>query len=121
MANTPAPTDRDRFWLEHEAAQSASKQTVKGYAAEHELSLHAFYQARKRLRALGLLPPGRRHPRSKKVAGESLSFSKVNLTGVPRTPAEFRLSLPNGFVLEWSGNEWPAPVVDLLERLTSPR
>ena len=121
MTNTPEPTERDRFWLDHEAALSASKQTAKAYAAERDLSLHAFYQARKRLRALGLLPAGGRRPRPKKVAGESLSFSKVTLTPPPRVSAEFRLSLPNGFVLEWSGSEWPAPVVELLERLTSLR
>jgi hypothetical protein len=53
MTDSPAPTERDRFWLDHEAAVAASGQTAKGYAAEHGLSFHAFYQARKRLRALG--------------------------------------------------------------------
>ncbi len=57
---THQPTERDRDWLDHEAAITTSGQSAKAYAAEHELSLHALYQARKRLRALGLLPAARR-------------------------------------------------------------
>ncbi len=39
-----AATERDRFWLDHEAAIAASGQTAKAYAAEQGLSLHALYQ-----------------------------------------------------------------------------
>ena len=49
------PSERDQFWLDHEAVQVASGQTAKEYAAAQGLSLDSFYQARKRLRALGLL------------------------------------------------------------------
>ena len=58
------PSERDQFWLDHEAAAAAAGQTSKEYAAVQGLSLHAFYQARKRLRALSLLAaaPGRRKP-----------------------------------------------------------
>ena len=115
------PTERDRFWLDHEAALAPSELTAKAYAAEHGLSLHALYQARKRLRALGLLPKPvvRRLP--KKPSAKAVAFSKVAL-GSPRlSPAEFRLSLPGGCVLEWSGAELPAAVLDLVERLTSSR
>ncbi len=116
------PTERDRYWLGHESALTVSGQTAKSYAAEHELSLHAFYQARKRLRAQGLLPAGRSRTGSKKAARKSVSFSKVELTPPPsRMQAEFRLGLPNGLTLEWSGSELPAPVVELLERLLQPR
>ena len=47
MTTTATPTERDRFWLEHEAKLSASGQTAKAYAAAHDLSLHALYQSRK--------------------------------------------------------------------------
>jgi len=62
-------TERDQFWLDHEAALAGSGLTTKEYAAEHGLSFHAFYQARKRLRALGLLPPAdqKRKPTKKPV------------------------------------------------------
>ncbi len=119
MGTTVKATERDQFWLDHEAAYAASELTAKAYAAEQGLSHHALYQARKRLRSLGLLPPAvrRRKPGSVRPA----SFSKVALQTPIPSQAEFRLSLPNGFVLEWSGAELPSGVVDLLERLTSPR
>jgi hypothetical protein len=124
MAARGAPTERDRFWLDHEAAVAASELTTKAYAAEHGLSLHAFYQARKRLRALGLLTTGaaRRSPRREKATPpRPVTFSKVEVR-VPRpAPAAFRLSLPGGAVLEWSGEKLPPAVVDLVERLSSPR
>ena len=80
-----APTERDRFWLDHEAKLAASGLTAKAYVGEHGLSLHALYQARKRLRALGLLAPGapRRSPKPGKAKPEApprpVSFSKVEV------------------------------------------
>jgi len=52
MSEFREPTERDRFWLDHEAAIKSSGQTAKDYAAAQDLSLHSLYQARKRLRAL---------------------------------------------------------------------
>jgi len=49
MGATRKATERDRFWLDHEAALAKSGQTAKAYAAAQGLSQHAFYQARKRL------------------------------------------------------------------------
>lgn len=119
MGTTREPTERDQFWLDHEAALSGSDLTAKAYAAEQGLSLHALYQARKRLRALGLLPRPARQP--KQDSSRSVAFSRVEVRSPRPAPAEFRLSLPNGFVLEWSGAALPPTVVDLLERLTLPR
>jgi hypothetical protein len=124
MRRREAPTERDRFWLDHESKLATSEVTAKAYAAEHGLSLHAFYQARKRLRALGLLTTGapRRSPkRGVKLAPRPVTFSKVEVRGPRPSSAEFRLSLPGGAVLEWSGEKLPPAVVDLVERLTSPR
>ena len=120
MGTTAKPTERDQFWLDHEAALAASDQTAKAYAAEHDLSHHAFYQARKRLRALGLMPSASRRAQ-KKVSPKAVAFSEVELRAPRVSSAEFRLSLPNGFVLEWSGAELPSAVVDLVERLTLSR
>ncbi|MCP5055135.1 MAG: hypothetical protein GY937_00245 [bacterium] len=117
MGKTDEPTERDRFWLEHEAVLAKSSLTAKAYAAEHGLSMHALYQARKRLRAMGwLAKPGKQ--RRKGSPRGTVAFSKVEV-GRPTQAAEFRLSLPNGFVLEWSGAELPPAVVGLVERLTS--
>jgi transposase InsO family protein len=122
MPDSHPPTERDRFWLDHEAALAASDQTAKAYAAEQGLSLHALYQARKRLRALGLLPPSRSRRRPSKPEPPSVAFSKVELASPPAMARpDFRLSLPNGLVLEWSGAELPEAVVELVERLTRPQ
>lgn len=120
MGRAGKPTERDRFWLDHEAALSKSGLTAKGYAAEHGLSLHAFYQARKRLRKLGWLEAPAKVGGKKEPSPKSVAFSKIDVRE-SSPPAGFRLSLPNGFVLEWSGAELPPAVMGLVERLTSPR
>ncbi len=116
-----ASTERDRFWLDHEAAIAASGQTAKAYAAEQGMSLHALYQSRKRRRAVAEMPKPVSRGSSPKPNRKPVSFSQVELRPPQLAPAEFRLSLPNGFVLEWSGPELPQGVMTLVERLTSPR
>ena len=122
MTDVREPMKRDRYWLDHEGKLSASGLTAKAYAAERALSLHAFYQSRKQLRALGLLE------RTRAVRGErknreakSMAFSRVEVASPRRSNRDFRLSLPNGVVLEWSGGELPSPVIELVERLTQSR
>ena len=121
MSDFPKPTERDRYWLDHEAAIESSGQTAKDYAAAQELSLHALYQARKRLRALGLLETARAVRSDRKKPAKRTSFAKVDWTPPAKSSSEFRLTLPNGLVLEWSGGDLPSPVVDLVERLTQSR
>ncbi len=115
------PTERDQFWLDHERTQGASGQTAKEYAAAQGLSLHAFYQARKRLRALGLLAaaPDRSKSARKRSRGKAVSFSKIAVTPAVADP-RFRLELPGGMALEWSGGDVPESVAVLLERLARP-
>ncbi len=108
-------TERDRFWLKHHDAQVASGDTAKVYAAAHGISVQALYQSRKRLRALGLLAPGRPARRSREATAR---FSKVAVAPVSVIePPRFRIELPNGAVLEWSGAASVGPVADLLERM----
>ena len=108
-------TERDRFWLKHHEAQVASGDTAKVYAAARGISVQALYQSRKRLRALGLLPPGRSRRGSKEARAR---FSKVAVDPVPAIePPRFRIELPNGAVLEWSGAASVGPVADLVERM----
>ncbi len=117
----PKSTERDQFWLDHETAQGASGQTAKEYAAAQGLSLQAFYQARKRLRALGLLAaaPARRKPIRTVSPVNGVSFSKIAVTPVA-TDSRVRLELPGGMALEWSGGDVPESVAVLLERLAHP-
>ncbi len=121
MTDSPTATERDRFWLDHEAALASSGQTAKAYAAEQEVSLHALYQARKRLRALGLLAKRRTRGVHATASPKTVGFSQVEWVPPRGSQPDFRLCLPNGVVLEWSGAEWPSPVVELVERLTQPR
>ena len=108
-------TKRDQFWLRHHEAQVASGGSAKVYASTHGISVQALYQSRKRLRALGLLPPGRSRTRSREAAAR---FSKVAVAPVAAIePPRFRIELPNGAVLEWSGAASLGPVADLLERM----
>jgi len=111
---SPATSERDRFWLKHHEAQRASGETAKAYAASVGISVRELYQARKRLRERGLLAPGR-----SKVA-TTPRFSKVAVTASASSAIEeprFRITLPNGAVLEWSGAASLAPVGDLVERI----
>ncbi len=117
---TATPSERDQFWLDHEAKIAASGQTAKEYAAKHELSLHALYQSRKRLRSLGLFPAARRKAtRASKATG----FSRVRLSSIePSAPtARFYLRFPAGVTLEWSGDAIPASVIQRVERLVQHR
>ena len=115
---TRQPSERDQFWLDHDAAQAASGQSAKEYAAAQGVSLHAFYQARKRLRALGLLAAaaGRRRAAGKPSRGKAVSFSKIAVTPGVADP-RFRLELPGGMALAWPGGDVPESVAVLLERL----
>ena len=115
-------SDRDRFWLNHHEAQVASGQSGKTYVAERDLSLHAFDQARKRLRAIGALPPAR--ARKQKALGElapGIRFAKVAVTA-PRTETpRLRIELANGIAVEWSGSIEIGPVLALVERIAQLR
>jgi hypothetical protein len=80
-------TERDRFWLDHEKAISKSGQSAKAYAAEQGLSLHALYQARKRLKAEGHLASGKITPARERRTqpGAGVAFSKIELASdLPR-------------------------------------
>ena len=115
------PSERDRFWMDHNAAQASSGQTAKDYAAAQDLSLHAFYQARKRLRALGLLAPAAtcRKTAGRPLKGKTVSFSKIAVAKAAPDP-RFRLELPGGLALEWAGDDVPESVIALLGRLARP-
>jgi hypothetical protein len=111
MGSQRPASDRDRFWLRHHEAQRASGRSAKEYAASAEISVQALYQARKRLQRRGLLARGRA-PRA--VA----RFAKVAVAPAPGVEEpRFRIELPNGAVLEWSGAASIGPVGDLVERM----
>jgi len=111
MGDRGSASERDRFWLKHHEGQLASGKDAKQYAASAGISVQALYQARKRLRARGLLAPGRLRPGVAR-------FAKVAVARAPGIEEpRFRIELPNGAVLEWSGAASVGPVADLVERM----
>lgn len=86
---TPRLTDRQREYLEHLRRWEASGQTLKAYAAEHDLELRVLYDFKKRLVGKGLWPSRRSTPR----------FVRAQLIdGEPAVGC--RVHLPNGAVVE---------------------
>jgi len=113
-------SERDRFWLEHHEAQVASGQTGKEYVAKHDLSLHAFYQGRKRLRSIGVLPPARTEKTKTTVAvkaSRAVRFAKVAVSAPRAEESRLRIQLTNGIAMEWSGVTEAGAIVELIERI----
>ena len=97
-------TDRDRSWLRHHRACEQSGLTAKAYAKQHQLSIQGLYQARKRLRSLGVLtaaaePPSKTGPRP------GSGFARVDLSAA--ASPRYRVRLPNGALVEWEGASGP--------------
>jgi hypothetical protein len=102
MAGKRSPlTDRDRYWLRQQKSWEKSELSAKEYARKHKLSIHGFYQARKRLRAIGALDAA--PPRSAKAKSRpSGAFTRVELPANTRGP-RYRVRLSNGALVEWEG------------------
>jgi hypothetical protein len=110
-------SERDRLWLEHHEAQVASGQTAKEYVAEHDLSLQAFYQGRKRLRSIGVLPPARAKSAKTPGASQTVRFAKVAVSAPRAEESRLRIQLANGIAMEWSGVTEADAIVERVERL----
>lgn len=67
MSKSRNLTDRQRFWLEHLRACERSGQSLKGYAAEHNLDVGALYEAKSRLKRKGLVSPDENRARFVRV------------------------------------------------------
>ena len=93
-------TDRDRYWFGHHAECEKSGLSAKAYARRHRLSVHSFYQARKRLRGLGALEVGAER-RSKAKPGSGGGFARVEVATASRP--RYRVRLSNGALVEWEG------------------
>jgi len=83
-------TERQRYWLSHIEACEASGESLKAYAAAHGFAAGAIYAAKKVLIRKGLLgqSPGR--------------FRRVHAV-VPGPGCEWRVDLPNGAAVGFSG------------------
>ena len=102
MAGKRVPlTDRDRYWLRQQASWEKSGLSAKEYARKRGLSIQAFYQSRKRLRAIGALDAApARSSKAKRRSGSG--FTRVEVPAPTRGP-RYRVRLPNGALVEWEG------------------
>jgi hypothetical protein len=110
-------TERDRVWVRHLERIEAEGIAAKIYAAREGLSVHALYQAKKRLRQQGAWP---------EANGSAVepTFTRVRLVETApaaATPWALRLRLPSGAVLEWSVTPGADLLGTLLERVSSAR
>jgi len=95
-------SERQRYWLKHIRAAERAGEPLKTYAKRLGLSAHSMYEAKRRLRAYGLLAPAA--PR--KAAGRTPmppGFARVAVEPRAAAPsASLRVRLASGALLEWS-------------------
>ena len=96
MSKVSALTARQQFWLEHLRVCARRGQSWSSYAAEQGLSISAFQQAKSRLQQRGLWL----------AAGPG--FVRVQAAPSPPVASVYRVSLPNGVVVESAGDDWSA-------------
>ncbi len=84
-------TEHQRNWLGRLRACEASGKRFTAYAAEHGFQVRAMYDAKKILVKKGILPRTQRN-RFQRVQAEVVSVG-----------GEWRIQLPNGVVVDFSG------------------
>ena len=96
MSKDSSLTPRQQTWVEHLRQWAARGQSLSGCAAEQRLKVSSLYEAKAQARV---------------VAGACMQFVRVH----PVRPVEavqlpplFRVSLPNGVVVEAAGGELSA-------------
>lgn len=84
-------TERQCYWLEQIRACEASGKSVAAYAAEHGFEAQAMYGAKKVLVKKGVLP---------RTQGVRFQRAETTIIG---NDSEWRIRLPNGVSVEFSG------------------
>jgi hypothetical protein len=88
-------TERQQFWLAH--IRACGRGSLKAYAAAHDLHVSSLYEAKSKLRRLGVLeesPPRVTPSRLVRVPPEAVR---------PSAPTMCRIHLRNGTVVEVAG------------------
>jgi hypothetical protein len=105
---SPALSERQGYWLKHIRTAERQGEPLKHYAARLGLPVHSLYEAKRRLRALGVVAPA---PARR---AESPRFARVTVKAPSgSTVSPLRVRLGSGAVLEWS----EAPQGDALREL----
>ena len=93
--SAPQLSERQRYWFQHIRAAERTGEALKHYAKRNHLSEHSLYEAKRRLRELGVIAP---------VAPRQTGtprFARVAVLEAPRS-SPLRARLASGAVLEWS-------------------
>ena len=86
-----ALTEHQRYWLERIQACEASGKSITAYAAEHGFPARAMYDAKKVLVRKGVLP-----------RTQGVRFQRTQTTAAS-SDSEWRIRLPNGVAVDFSG------------------
>ena len=93
-------TDRQQFWLKHIRAAESRGEALTHYAERKRLSASSLYEAKRRLRELGVI--GRAATRTKATP----RFARVEVVSAPDSAgvvsSPLRVRLGSGAVLEWA-------------------
>lgn len=112
-SKTERLSDRQRSWLMHVQRAEGRDEALTEYAKRHGLKVSSLYEARRRLRRAGLLPPAEGTSSRKASRRGFVALAVRREPAAVETRGGFRIQLPNGTVLEWS----EAPAAERLREL----
>ena len=99
MSKLLSLTPRQRFWVEHLRQCAERSQSLSAYAAEYGLKVGSLYEAKSQMRRRRLWPV---------PAPQFVRVQPVRPAEASPPPTVFRVSLPNGVVVEATGGELSA-------------
>ena len=99
MSKGSSLTPRQQFWAEHLRQCAERGQSLAAYAAAHGLKVGGLYEAKSHLRRRGLWPA---------AASRFVRVQPTRAGEAPLVPTVYRVSLPNGVVVETAGGELSA-------------
>ena len=99
MSKSSSSTPRQRFWIDHLRQCAERGQSLSAYAVEHGLKVGSLYEAKSQLRQRGLWPV---------PAPQFVRVQPARPAEAAPLPTVFRVSLPNGVVVEAAGGELSA-------------
>ena len=99
MSKGSSLTPRQQFWAEHLRQCAERGQSLAAYAAEHGLKVGGLYEAKSQVRRRGLWPA---------AASRFVRVQPTRANEAPLLPTVYRVSLPNGVVVETAGGELSA-------------
>ena len=99
MSNVSSLTPRQQFWAKHLQQCAERGQSLAAYAAEYGLKVGGLYEAKSQLRRRGLGPA---------AASRFVRVQPPRTGEAPLLATVYRVSLPNGVVVETAGGELSA-------------